>query len=399
MRTTRREVLGGALAFAVLAGCRREPVAATRAAGRLFAETTGGMVAVDLAGGVVERRFGDAVPDGRWRRMHEVDGGELKVRAVTTGEVVGQWVLRGVSRIKAISRSGDVVAVGPPPGPRRSTPLSLAGPGGVRGLRLDGNIEPEAFSSDGQVMYVLDYLPPTAPDRYRVRMLDLADGRLYPLLTRDKKVVPEGKEEEMRGRGRQAVLDAGRGVLYTLYTHQPDHLHTRDLIAGHDDEPDVHAFVHVLNLEQRWAYCLDLPQPFGLGPPDGHTLALDPAGGTLYVHNATSGRVVRADTQDLTIKQSTIVPVRPGTRAYALAGEERLYLAAGQGIQVLDGPTLAPRGAWPLPGAARGLAAIRGEVLAGAGERVVRLDATTGAPHGSLTLPGLLAVRHATNPA
>ncbi|MFI6291120.1 hypothetical protein ACIBEJ_06005 [Nonomuraea sp. NPDC050790] len=68
------------------------------------------------------------------------------------------------AQIKAVSRSGNLVAVGPPPGPRTSTLISLAGPDGVRGLRLDGNVEPEAFSTDDQVMYVLEHLPPAQAD-------------------------------------------------------------------------------------------------------------------------------------------------------------------------------------------------------------------------------------------
>ena len=99
-------------------------------------------------------------------------------------------------------------------------------------MELPGNLEPEAFSAAGERLFVLDYLPPAAPDRYRVRMVNLATGKLEPLLTPAKSVVPPGAEEEMRGEGRQAVYDAGRQLLFTLYTHQPDHLHTRDLLAG-----------------------------------------------------------------------------------------------------------------------------------------------------------------------
>lgn len=149
----------------------------------------------------------------------------------------------------------------------------------------------------------------------------------------------------MRGQGRRAVLDVDAGVLYTLYTHQPDHLHTRDLIAGGDSAPDVHAFVHVLQLDQRWAYCLDLPQPFGMGPPEAHTLTLSPDGRDLFIYDATSGRTAQADTTDLTVKRIAFGAKHTG-EAYALADDQRLYLAADTSTQLTDPATLAPLGTW-----------------------------------------------------
>ncbi|MFI6907252.1 YncE family protein [Nonomuraea sp. NPDC050394] len=409
MRTTRRELLAGALALATLpalsacAGSRAEPAAAQPASpqparpvgltGTLYARTASGLVAVDLATGRQLREYGEAVPDARWKRLHQLKGGHLRVLDLPSGKVRRETPVTG-ARVKAVSRSGELVAVGPPPGPRTSTLISLAGPDGVRDLRLGGNVEPEAFSTDDQVMYVLEYLPPDKPDRYRVRVLDLPAGTPKPLNTRDKKPVPEGKEEEMRGQGRQAVLDADAGVLYTLYTHQPGHLHTRDLIAGGDSAPGVHAFVHVLQLDQRWAYCLDLPQPFGMGPPEAHTLTLGPDGRNLFVYDATSGRIAQADTADLTVKRITF-GARHAGEAYALADNERLYLAAGTSVQVADPATLAPLGTWQLAGPARGLAKLNGLLLAGAGDHLTVLDAK-GTRQTTIPIPGLQSLHHAT---
>ncbi|MFI6539934.1 YncE family protein [Nonomuraea sp. NPDC050547] len=412
MRTTRRELLAGGLALATLpalsacAASQAEPAAAkpvsppppartTGLAGTLYASTASGLVAVDLATGKQIREYGEAVPDAGWERLHQVKDGRLRVLDLPSGKVRREAPVSG-TQVKAVSRSGELVAVGPPPGPRTSTLISLAGPDGGRDLRLGGNVEPEAFSTDGQVMYVLEYLPPDKPDRYRVRVLDLPSGTPKPLNTRDKKPVPEGREEEMRGQGRQAVLDADAGVLYTLYTHQPDHLHTRDLIAGGDSAPGVHAFVHVLQLDQRWAYCLDLPQPFGLGPPKAHTLALSPDGRTLFVYDATSGRIAQADTTDLTVKRTAFGAKHTG-EAYALADDQHLYLAAGTSLQLADPATLAPRGTWQLPGPARGLATLNGQLLAGVGDRVIALD-EKGTQQAGIPVPGLRSLHHAAHP-
>ncbi|MFD1544785.1 hypothetical protein [Nonomuraea guangzhouensis] len=392
---TRRQALalGAAAAVSACAITQPPPKAAPLAPrGRLLAETAAGLSLVELSTGAVTATYPGAVPGARWLRLYQLDHGHLRTYDTTTGRLVEQTDASG-ERIKAVS--DRVVALGPEPGPRSRTTITLTGADGTRTLQLDGNIEPEAFSGDGQVMYVLDHLPPEHPDRYRVRMYDLAAGRMTPLWTRAKQPVPLSKEEEMRGTGRQAVHDPDLAALYTLYTHQDEHLHTRDLIAGHDLSPGVHAFVHVLSLDERWAYCLDLPEPFGLGPPLAHAMALDAQARRLYVFDASTGRVVVASTDDLQIKHAGLLGEQPGGEAYAVAADGRAYLAAGKRLLSADGQTLAGTGAWDLPGQARGLAWLNGELLAGAGEQVLRLQPRTGARLGALTLPGLRELRHA----
>jgi hypothetical protein len=385
----------------------------------LFAETAAGLAVADLATGRVRAAYPGAVAEARWARLYQLDDGHLRTFQASDGALVDDVRARvpetGDPVIKAVST--ELAALGPPPGPRRRTTIVVAtAGGGRRTLDLDGNIEPEAFSADGQTMYVLDRLPPAAPDHYRVRMYDLARGTMGALQTRDKQQIAPGQEEEMRGQGRQAVLDPGQNILYTLYTHQDAHLHTRDLAAGHDLSPGVHAFVHVLHLEQRWAFCLDLPAPFGLGPAASHTLAL--ADGRLYVFDASTGRAVVASTETLTIERSALLGKLTGeTRAgeahtgeayagqaytgeaYAVAGGGGLYLAAGTRLTAADAGTLALRATWDLPGQARGLAFLEGELMAGAGEQVLRLDPATGARLAAVPLPGLRALRHAEHTA
>ena len=360
--------------------------------GRVFAETASGLSLLDLATGRITATYPGAVASSHWARLYQLDRGRLRTYDAATGLVVEEEKATG-QRIKAVSER--VVAVGPEPGPRARTAITLAGEGRSRTVVLDGNIEPEAFSGDGSVMYLLDYLPPQRPDRYRVRMYDLPSGQVTPLWTRDKKPVPPGKEEEMHGRGRQAFLDPDANVLYTLYTHQDEHLHTRDLVAGHDLSPGVHAFVHVLNLDQRWAYCLDLPEPFGTGPAQAHALAVDTQAKRLYVFDASTGRVVSAATDQLTILRLALLGAQPPGEAYAAAGDGRLYLGTGAKVLSTDGESLAPGRSWNLPAASRGLAFLDGELLAGAGEQVLRLRTDTGARAGAVTLPGLKAVLHA----
>ncbi|MGP3961085.1 YncE family protein [Nonomuraea sp. 3N208] len=395
---TRRQAFAlGAVAAVSACAAERPTAKAAPAApapkpGRLFATTTAGLAVVDLATGTVKAGYPAAVADSTWTTVHQLTDGRLRSYQAGTGALLADEPVTG-QQIKAVSTR--MIALGPPPGPRRRTRITLVGENETRTVELDGNIEPEAFSSDGRAMYLLDHLPPERPDRYRVRMYDLDTGEVGPLQTRDKRQVLPGAEEEMRGRGRQAVLDSTAGVLYTLYTHQDDHLHTRDLVAGRDQSPGVHAFVHVLNLDQRWAYCLDLPAPFGLGPPAAHTIALDAAGKRLYAFDASTGSIVVASTDDQAILRSGRLGKLPAGEAYAAAGRQRLYLAAGSRVLVADGERLAPLADWALPGPARGVLLTADELLAGAGDQVIRLDPDTGAGLGAFALPGLQAVRHA----
>jgi hypothetical protein len=280
------------------------------------------------------------------------------------------------------------------PAARKRTPLLVISGAGRREYDLTGVVEPDAFTRDGTGLFVLEWLPPDAPDQYRVRRLDLATGVLQPLLTRDKSRVPPGAEEEMRGDGRQAVLSPDQAVLYTLYTHQPGHRHTRDLLAGRPG--GVHAFVHVLHLAQGWAYCLDLPEPFGAGPAEGHAVAVSADGQRLAVADVTSGTVAYAGTTALTIDRVVTVAAGAGSASLAFAADQqRLLLGAGKTVTVLGpGATVAAR--WSVPADVRGLG-LSGDasrVYVGGADEVIWLDGATGTPRGRAPVAALTALRH-----
>jgi hypothetical protein len=271
-------------------------------------------------------------------------------------DLPGSWVPRVTSTDnRLVVLTPGAGTTGPPP-PRTRSPIVVASPEGeVRRFDLAGNLEPDALMPGGEGLFVLEWLPPDAPDRYRVRLLDFVTGTTRPLLTRDKLPVPAGAEEEMRGTGRQAVLAPKADVLYTLYTHQPDHQHTRDLIAARPG--GVHAFVHCLNLSVGWAYCLDLPHPFGEAAPQAHALAITPDGRTLLVSDLASGRLAVADTESLTLSRVVELPPEPsgGVAGLVASSPGRVFAAAGPRIRVLDGSG-AVTGAWTVGGEVRTLA-------------------------------------------
>ncbi|NMO50776.1 hypothetical protein HH310_06155 [Actinoplanes sp. TBRC 11911] len=392
---TRRTLLGGVVATAALAGCRERVVSAAPTGVRdvLLASTRQGLARIDAAG-VRGLGVAEASRDGRFVYARSGDTGLLQLDSVA-GAPVRSTTLGGGWVPRVVSDDGRSCALTRPRAGGR-TPLLIAGPLGERTFDLSGTIEPDAFTQDGTGLFVLDWLPPTAPDRYRVRLLNLTTGSLEPLWTREKLPIPPGAEEEMRGEGRQAVLSADRQMLYTLYTHQPGHQHTRNLLAG--TRADVHAFVHCLHLMLRWAYCLDLPHPFGSGPPSAYALAADDR--HIAVLDASSGSLAYASTTDLTLQSVTEVPfpVRSGPAGLALSPDGRVMAAAGRSVTVLEKASPGVKARWTLPGGVQGMAlsADGARLYAGAPNAVTWLDTATGTEAGTTRVNGLTALRHVT---
>ncbi|SCG52476.1 hypothetical protein GA0070609_2668 [Micromonospora echinaurantiaca] len=306
----------------------------------------------------------------------------------------GRWVPQAVAAHgTAVALTSELVRVtaGRPAG-RDVTPVLIADASGVRQrLDLRGNVVPEAFTGDLTGLFVLEWLPAAAPDRYRVRVVDLATGTPGPLSTRAKAPVPPGAEEEMRGDGRQAVLAPDRRTLYTLYTHQPGHRHTRDLVSGRPG--NAHAFVHTLNLVERWAYCVDLPHPFGEGPASGHAMAITPDGRRLYVTDVASGGVAEISTEELTVRRTATLATATGA-AHVAADGNRLFLGAGTTVRTVDLADLGQAAQWPVREPVAGLVLSPGgnRLHVGQTRAVSWYDPATGRELGRAAVPGLVAL-------
>jgi DNA-binding beta-propeller fold protein YncE len=382
------------------AGCEAAtPAKTTKVAAPdlLLAAVPGGRVIV--RGGDVQA-LGDAIatPDGRRViRAFEVGADtNLVTMSAATGQVVAATKLVGRWAPRVTSGDGGYVALTSPdrggttgyaPSAQERSRIAVICPGApVEYLELPGNYVPDAFSASGSI-YALDWLPATKPDYYRVREIELATRQPTPLLTRNKVPIPPGDEEQMRGEGRLAAFGPDLTVLYTLYTHQPGHEHTRDLISGQQHE--VHAFVHTLQLDQHWAYCVDLPDPFGSGPTAGHTVATAPDG-AVFVADLTSGRLAAIDPVALTIKSVTDIPTGTGV-ASAAATRAYVFVGAGPVVHVIGRDDLAVTATWQVGGAVQGLAvnADGSRLYVGLPGEVAWLDAGTGARQGSLAVPGL----------
>ncbi|GIE90251.1 hypothetical protein [Actinoplanes regularis] len=393
--TTRRDFLVLAGAGLALGGCRETTRPAAPMRDVVLAETSRGLVRLTPRG---ERSHGPAAAlshDGT--RLAVVQENVLSqivagtgVTERTTGITAG-WLPRAVSLDGRACALGRTPAATVPDG-RARTPLLVVVDGRSREYDLPGVIEPDAFTSDATGLFVLEWLPAAKPDHYRVRVLDLDSGKTHPLSTRAKVPVPGGAEETMRGDGRQAVLSGDRKLLLTLYTHQPGHQHTRDLLSGRPG--NAHAFVHVLHLVERWAYCLDLPHPFGEGPARGHAIAVGPGGAAVV--DSTSGLLAYLDLESLAVGRRERVPISLDAAAFLLLTVDRRTIAGAAGkITVLDRDSGAVTAVWPVPEPLLGLG------LSGDGERLYTgspgsvhwHDATTGALLGRSAVEGLTALR------
>ncbi|AGZ43209.1 YncE family protein [Actinoplanes friuliensis] len=403
--TTRRNLFIIAGGVALAGGCRKETPAAVAVPDVVVTEGRQGLV---VLGGPHPRGLGpDSVlsPDGTIAyAVTRTDAGASVLARLTParGEPAGTMIVEAGWIPRVISSTGSFCALTrtPPsarPAPRARTPLLVTSDGRKREYTLTGVVEPDAFTTDGSGLFVLEWLPASAPDRYRVRLLDLTTGEVRPLNTRDKTPVPPGAEEEMRGDGRQAVPSPAGDILYTLYTHQPGHQHTRDLLSGRPG--NAHAFVHVLHLAQGWAYCLDLPHPFGEGPADRHALAVSTDGRRLAVADLTSGALAYADTEALTIERVATVPTGDGAASITFTRNgDRVLVGSGTTVTVLDRAAGTVAARWPVPAAVRGLALnpTGTRLYAGGTNEVVWLDAASGRLGGRAPVDGLTAVRHVT---
>lgn len=373
----------------------------------LLVRTTGGLALVDANLGrvVAGPRAGVTTWNGTSYVIGEAGAGRTKVEIARSSrsqlfraEVPGTWQPR------VISPEADMVALadigGEPtsayePRGRSSTTIVVVAREGERGrYELPGNLEPEAFSAFGDFLYVLDYLPPEAPDRYRVRMLNLATGAVEPLLTRDKSVVPSGAEEEMRGEGRQAVYVPSQRFLFTLYTHQPDHQHTRDLIGARAASPDVHAFVHSLSLEMSFAYCIDLPAPFGENPAEGHIIAVEGDRVDPIVVDTTTGAMAELDGVGLAVRGVSALPPMDESGPASAVLNGLLYVGRGHLLRVVlpEAHQVLHELRVMEPVRGIGLSQNRKRLWVGQSDRVVAVDTDTLAKVAAVEVPGLLSV-------
>jgi YVTN family beta-propeller protein len=377
-----RKTLGAIAIFAFVLAGSTQPGAGPEPAPEdvLFLRTSRGITLVRALPKGVAVNLSEAVPSTDWSAVVQAVRHEDQTRLLTLDSVSGDHLwsrdVDGKLEVKIASEDGRLVALGPRGGTgyaggRSSTTLVIVGADAPeQTIELAGNYEPEAFSTDGDSLFVVEYLPPTNPTRYRVRRLDLRTEEVVGVYTVDAEL-----QEAMEGTARvQASSPDGRR-LYTLYT-----------LAGPDGTR--RAFVHVLSLDELWAHCVDLPPAFEMARERSIAIAVAPDGRRLYVADADTGTVAEVDTEALAVTRTVQAAFgsRGGTAQGAVGSDGRLYLGKGSGLSSLDVSTLSAGRSWEMDGPITGIQVANDgdRVYVGLKDRIVVLDSATGETLGEL---------------
>jgi hypothetical protein len=164
-----------------------------------------GVSVVDAADGrlIVDAPQAVPAPDFVTIATASASGGSTTIGILdaATGASIASSEVRGALELRAVSSFDGAVALTPPgpsggdpwaPVPRSITHITVAVPGEAEDIErfdLRGNFEPEAFSGDGESLYMLEYRPALHPTTYRVTRLYLEKAKVWPVFGPDKRVV------------------------------------------------------------------------------------------------------------------------------------------------------------------------------------------------------------------
>jgi hypothetical protein len=158
-------------------------------------------------------------------------------------------------------------------------------------LQLDGHFDIEAIAADGSALFLIHYVPAHAPDRYNIRLYNLVSDELVADPLREKGAA----EEVMTGYAWGSVMSPNGRWLLTLY----------------QDTGRNAAFIHALNMSERWPVCLDLPSLDGtFSELSQYTLALSPVASKVYAANPALGILAEINLLDPSVRHEiSFIPV------------------------------------------------------------------------------------------
>jgi DNA-binding beta-propeller fold protein YncE len=287
-----RRALLAVSAFVLLAGCGSPgPVAGGNY--KLYeaasARTVQLVAVIDTQSRATERRLPWGLPSTDGKHFYSVSAKTLQDIDPHTGTVLRTLQLPGTYELPAATLGG---APGGLSQNSRFLVLQTAGQSTsshmllidtqlfnvAKKIDLNGRFDFDAVNNTGQSVYVLEY-PNAADSYYHVRVFEVLAGQLGGYTVVDK----GGPNEIMTGVRLSGVFSPDGQWLYSLYARA-----------------DKGAFVHALNLNNPWAFCLDLP---GSGYSSNMnafqwSLAITPDGRHVYAANAPMGLVTRIENLD-----------------------------------------------------------------------------------------------------
>lgn len=307
----------------------------------------GPVIAYDMVSGATLFNLpaGLASADGRFfvSASHtEQSNTDLNIYNYYTGEIAATFPLTDMWMLSGVSPTGSWLAMTRIPGDEEKAAwtqtdtwttdvqiLNAQTGETVHTLKLDGNFEVETISADGQSLYLIQHLPAINPDHYLIRLYDLSNESLVADPLRSK-----GSDEVMAGYAVEGLASPNGRWLLTLYLSTQRNT----------------AFVHALNLVDKFPICLDLPS--GNGDFDQlkyYSLSLSPDGKSIYAANAALGVVAVVGLDDLSgygLRTETHFEVPAASPSFTVETENArsllspdgsmLYFTSGQNLWVYD---------------------------------------------------------------
>lgn len=358
--------------------------------GLLFVASGDGLRAIRAGSGSVARTIPEGLAAPRLASLVSTtfEGSDTTVTRTTPAgatlaqaSVPGDVVVRVVTdELVALADRAGAGATPYLPAPKERTRIVILDDEGTqREYRLEGNFEPEAFKVDGSELFMIEYIPAMAPERYRVRRLRLGSGRVLPI-GRLKLRAPG----QMQGTGRTQVMSPYGDELYTLYTQQAELGHPSEAGAhagsAHGErEAGGHAFVHLLNLQDSWAHCIDLPPAFGSASATGSAIAVNPSGKRVFVADWTRGVIAALNPRRVSVVARAALHLgHAETRTSAAATNEAVFVGGEETIVVIDPATLAVVDRWTVDGEVRDLEVVEDLMYVTTPSSILVLDAGDG---------------------
>lgn len=259
-----------------------------------------------------------AFPSAKVTAVHRFDLNDGSI--AQSFSVDGAWSLARVSangKWLVLTRAAEFVT--PDTTPKRSEFVVADAEHGraTRAISLDGSFEADGIDASGKTLFLIEHLP----DRYQVRSYDINSGQLDPGRLVDKRET----DEIMVGFPWDAVAESQGDWLLTLYINTDKGT----------------AFIHALNLREKYAFCIDLPP----GKADQallkhYGLALSPDQRTLFAIDPALGVVSLVDFQDGTVTRTVQFPIAPAvtdtTVAVASDDGKFVYFTNGGRVWQLD---------------------------------------------------------------
>lgn len=359
--------LAVAVALPVATGAPRANAQAPQTGELFYAHpqgVKGPLVAFGMGGG--KARFtlppGMAAADRQHYYATTITGSRTQLDAfdLTTGQVRRSFPFDGRWSLSGVSPTGRWIALTRVPSELERQEWTTSGlwQTAVRivdtedgtiahALDLDGNFEVETISLFGDSLFLIQHLPAVNPDHYLIRLYDLAVDTLVEGALRDKTAT----DEVMAGYAWEGLASPDGQWLLTLY------LSTRRNVA----------FVHTLDLTNKYPVCIDLPSGTGdMAQLKQYALALSPDGRRLYATNASLGMVAEIDLQSREISRvDAFMPgsVRPPgsgaqgstARSVVSADDRTVYFTSGTDVWTYDVASGSVTGSFPVAGPITGL--------------------------------------------